>query len=307
SYAPYGALYADSAPGAASQWFTGVDSDTSTLLSDFPFREYSSIQGRWLSPDPAGLAAVNPANPQTWNAYAYVANHPLEYTDPLGLNCDPRTGKAIPNTGPCLHTSQTITVVGSPWEFADPVFWQFAVGAEEELGQISGGGGSGAGTGTGASGNSGARNGIVSNTTKITSTLQCAANAADQVSLAGLLGHIPGLKSGIGGFLVRAIGGNTFSGATDLVSSFVNGQAGGHSVFYNMAMAEAAGPTQGFRPVLEAAGADVADSPFGTGPVDAVTEAALGDAAPVVGQIKLAYDFATFFGAAVGCAIGVVR
>ncbi|MGH9507229.1 MAG: hypothetical protein ACRD13_09925 [Terriglobales bacterium] len=56
-----GALRADSAPGAASQWFTGVDSDTSTVLSDFPFREYSPIQGRWLSPEPAGLAAGNAA------------------------------------------------------------------------------------------------------------------------------------------------------------------------------------------------------------------------------------------------------
>ena len=42
-------------------------------------------QGRWLSPDPSGLAAVNPANPQSWNAYAYVANQPLTATDPLGL------------------------------------------------------------------------------------------------------------------------------------------------------------------------------------------------------------------------------
>ncbi len=39
-----------------------------------------------MTPDPAGLAAVNPANPQTWNAYAYVANQPLTATDPLGLN-----------------------------------------------------------------------------------------------------------------------------------------------------------------------------------------------------------------------------
>ncbi|MGH9534865.1 MAG: hypothetical protein ACRD2E_08405 [Terriglobales bacterium] len=31
------------------------------------------------------MAAVNPANPQTWDAYAYVANQPLEATDPLGL------------------------------------------------------------------------------------------------------------------------------------------------------------------------------------------------------------------------------
>jgi hypothetical protein len=33
------------------------------------------VQGRWLSPDPSGLAAVNPA--QSWNRYAYVGNRPL--------------------------------------------------------------------------------------------------------------------------------------------------------------------------------------------------------------------------------------
>jgi hypothetical protein len=37
------------------------------------------------SPDPSGLAAVNPANPQSRNAYAYVTNQPLTATDPLGL------------------------------------------------------------------------------------------------------------------------------------------------------------------------------------------------------------------------------
>jgi Transglycosylase SLT domain len=31
--------------------------------------------------------AVNLANPQTWNRYAYVLNNPLQYRDPLGLYC----------------------------------------------------------------------------------------------------------------------------------------------------------------------------------------------------------------------------
>jgi RHS repeat-associated protein len=53
---------------------------------DFPAREYG-IQGRWPSPDPAGLAAVDPSNPQSWDRYAYVLNDPLTLVDPTGLDC----------------------------------------------------------------------------------------------------------------------------------------------------------------------------------------------------------------------------
>ena len=50
---------------------------------DFSARQYG-IQGRWPSPDPAGLDAVDITDPQTWNRYACVRNSPLEMTDPLG-------------------------------------------------------------------------------------------------------------------------------------------------------------------------------------------------------------------------------
>src|SRR6267154_6344476 len=65
--------------------FTGQGQDTVAGLYDFPAREYS-YQGRWSSPDPAGLAAVDPSNPQSWNRYAYVMNNPLALTDPDGLD-----------------------------------------------------------------------------------------------------------------------------------------------------------------------------------------------------------------------------
>src|SRR5581483_7345597 len=69
--------------------FTGQTQDTTTTvggLYDFTFREYAPRQGRWISPDPAGLGAVAMGNPQTWNRYAYVGNTPLFATDVMGLN-----------------------------------------------------------------------------------------------------------------------------------------------------------------------------------------------------------------------------
>lgn len=83
AYGPYGEGYASSGSGDLN--FTGKNQDTVSGLYDFLFREYNANQGRWPSPDPAGLGAVSVANPQTWNRYAYVANRPLSAVDPLGL------------------------------------------------------------------------------------------------------------------------------------------------------------------------------------------------------------------------------
>jgi RHS repeat-associated protein len=52
-------------------------------LYDFLYREHSPVQGRWLSPDPAGMAAANPADPQTWNRYAYVEGYTPQIRIPL--------------------------------------------------------------------------------------------------------------------------------------------------------------------------------------------------------------------------------
>jgi RHS repeat-associated protein len=87
AHAPYGEVYALTG-GGAEFTFTGQFSDygTTNTLWDFPMREYHSSQGRWISPDLAGLAAVNPMNPQTWNRYAYVGGMPLNLVDALGLD-----------------------------------------------------------------------------------------------------------------------------------------------------------------------------------------------------------------------------
>ena len=85
AYGPFGEPYAES--GSYTLAFTGQTQDTASNVYDFPAREYG-IQGRWPSPDPAGLSAVGPTDPQTWNRYAYVRNRPLTLTDPTGLDDD---------------------------------------------------------------------------------------------------------------------------------------------------------------------------------------------------------------------------
>lgn len=88
AYAPFGESYAQS--GTPDLSFTGMNQDTVANLYDFPAREYG-IQGRWPSPDPAGLLSLRSQDPQSLNRYAYVRNNPLVNIDPTGLDgeCDP--------------------------------------------------------------------------------------------------------------------------------------------------------------------------------------------------------------------------
>ena len=91
--------------------FTGMTADTDSSLRDFPLRRYSPGQGRWLSPDPAGLAVADPSNPQSWNRYAYVLNQPLEFFDPTGADycTDANGNKTNQNMQECLESGNTWT------------------------------------------------------------------------------------------------------------------------------------------------------------------------------------------------------
>jgi RHS repeat-associated protein len=108
AYAPFGETYAEA--GAADRSFTGQTEDLiagPNGIYDFLFRQHSSAQGRWLVPDPAGLAAVDLTNPQTWNRYAYVGNNPLSNVDPLGLYTKSACADGMPLwscTGPSWWT-----------------------------------------------------------------------------------------------------------------------------------------------------------------------------------------------------------
>jgi RHS repeat-associated protein len=86
AYAPFGETYAV-ASATPDQAFTGMNSHGGGLDTfTFPNRVYSN-QGRWISPDPAGLNAADATSPQSWNRYAYVLNSPLNFIDPDGLDC----------------------------------------------------------------------------------------------------------------------------------------------------------------------------------------------------------------------------
>ncbi len=85
AYAPFGETY--SQLGSAQLLFANQPTDIANDLHDFPARELHDRQGRWISPDPAGMTAADPTNPQSWNRYAYVLNSPLSNIDPDGLAC----------------------------------------------------------------------------------------------------------------------------------------------------------------------------------------------------------------------------
>src|SRR5207249_3617059 len=98
AWAPYGESYRASSNPPTS--FTGLRPDTAPDLQDALYRSYSPVQGRWLSPDPAGLGAADLANPQSWNRYAYVNNNPLSLVDPSGLECLQTKGDTCDPFGP---------------------------------------------------------------------------------------------------------------------------------------------------------------------------------------------------------------
>lgn len=86
SFAPYGEEYGNFGSDSYNLNFTSdIRTMGSSGLFDTEYRELHPNQSRWISPDPAGMAAVDPSNPQTWNRYSYVWNNPCSFVDPLGF------------------------------------------------------------------------------------------------------------------------------------------------------------------------------------------------------------------------------
>jgi RHS repeat-associated protein len=136
AYAPFGENYAQS---GVNDNFTGdldyllqYDKDPSGGggFADTRARELRAKQGRWISPDPAGLGAVDLANPQTWNRYAYVTNNPLSFVDPTGLGpCSDEQNPAICN-GTGYSFALSVLLGFGTWDSFDILNFAFS-GAEQ--------------------------------------------------------------------------------------------------------------------------------------------------------------------------------
>jgi RHS repeat-associated protein len=77
--------------------YTGRELDASGLYY-YRARYYLPSAGRFLTPDPIGLAGG-------LNAYAYVSSNPVNYTDPFGLFAGQAFGPAAPESPPALSVA----------------------------------------------------------------------------------------------------------------------------------------------------------------------------------------------------------
>src|SRR5438094_8524268 len=80
---PFGELWNPESGSPNDQKFTNYDRDSVSGLDYAMARFYASRNGTFMSPDMSG-ANVDVANPQSWNAYAYVNGEPIDFTDPSG-------------------------------------------------------------------------------------------------------------------------------------------------------------------------------------------------------------------------------
>jgi RHS repeat-associated protein len=107
--------------------FTNKQLDTESSLYNSNARYYPSFQGRFISPDPAGMDAVDISDPQSLNLYAYVRNSPLAFIDSTGMDdcpagdeptCTP--GALTFFAGPPFYDPEAAAEIKIPPNFQSP-------------------------------------------------------------------------------------------------------------------------------------------------------------------------------------------
>lgn len=92
-YYPFGTVVASSGSDSSGNpyKFTGKERDGETGNDYFEARYTNASVSRFFSVDPGNYSGfAHPEDPQAWNAYSYVRNNPLSYTDPSGKDYDYR-------------------------------------------------------------------------------------------------------------------------------------------------------------------------------------------------------------------------
>jgi RHS repeat-associated protein len=91
SYDPFGArrnpVWGQPPPASftslTTDGYTGQESDSELGLVNMKGRVYDPKAGRFLTTDPLVSDLLSA---QSWNAYSYVTNNPLNFTDPTGFD-----------------------------------------------------------------------------------------------------------------------------------------------------------------------------------------------------------------------------
>jgi len=114
-YSPFGTETIVAGPGVNELKFTGKRRDTESQLDYFGARSYGSVMGRFMTPDPLGIASGNLANPQSMNIYGYVLNNPMINTDPDGRECAWDDGSYDSNDDMGTGSADKCAAQGGTW------------------------------------------------------------------------------------------------------------------------------------------------------------------------------------------------
>jgi len=109
------------APSPTGHLFTGKERDTESGNDYFGARYYASSMGRFMSPDPMGIASGSLTNPQSLNLYSYVLNNPLIGIDPDGRECVWDDGSYDSKDDPDSGSADKCSGLGGTW-IGDDVF-----------------------------------------------------------------------------------------------------------------------------------------------------------------------------------------
>jgi len=112
SYEPFGAVTASGSASTYPYLFAGMEYDEGTGLYHTPARYYSPRLQRFLSEDPLGLGGGDV------NLLAYVANDPVNATDPSGLQVMPPGG--FITAGGSIDGLNGIPDINSTFGFSGP-------------------------------------------------------------------------------------------------------------------------------------------------------------------------------------------